>query len=78
MNLNVSLSQITCMEMRRAEHIAASSNGSIRQVGESEQVPSDGLCSSLEIKDAFLPPWIICGICALMGSEGRSFEARYG
>ncbi|OIW11398.1 hypothetical protein TanjilG_10716 [Lupinus angustifolius] len=68
---------IKCMEMRRAEHIAASSNGSIGKDSEPAQGSPDGLCCSIEIKDAFLPPWIISGICALMGSEGRSFEASF-
>lgn len=61
---------IKCMEMRRAEDIAASYNG-IWKDGE-----SDGLCT-IEIKDALLPPWIICGICALMASEGGSFETSF-
>ncbi|RVW11983.1 hypothetical protein CK203_091851 [Vitis vinifera] len=29
---------------------------------------------SIEIKDTYIPPWIISSICATMGSEGRSFE----
>lgn len=61
---------IKCMEMRRAEDIAASYNG-IWKDGE-----SDGLCT-IEIKDALLPPWIICGICASMASEGGSFETSF-
>ncbi|KAE9621717.1 hypothetical protein Lalb_Chr01g0017711 [Lupinus albus] len=77
-NSALSSPNIKCMEMRRAEHIAASFNGSIMKDSESAQRSSDDLCCSIEIKDAFLPPWIISGICALMGSEGRSFEARYG
>ena len=36
-----------------------------------------GLSNRIEIKDAYIPPWIISSICATMGSEGRSFEARY-
>ena len=63
--------------MRKAEHIAASYNASILKNGESAQGSSDSLCCSIEIKDAFLPPWIICSACALLGSEGRNFEARY-
>jgi len=70
------LSQIKCMEMRRAEDIAAN-NGSIWKDNKFAQGSSDGLLCSIEVKDTFIPPWIISGICALMGSEGRSFEARY-
>jgi protein downstream neighbor of Son len=64
------------MEMRRAEDIAAN-NGSIWKDNEFAQGSLDGLLCSIEIKDTFIPPWIISRICALMGSEGRSFEARY-
>ncbi|KAJ7971360.1 Protein downstream neighbor of Son [Quillaja saponaria] len=71
-NAALSSPEINCMEMKRVEHFAAPSNAPIRKDGE-----SGGLCSSIEIKDAFLPPWIICGICAIMGSEGRSFEASF-
>lgn len=63
--------------MRRAGDIAASDNGSIWKDSESAKGSSDGSFCSIEIKDTLLPPWIICAACALMGSEGRSFEARY-
>lgn len=66
------------MEMRSAEHIAASYDGSKGKDVELAKDSSDGICYSIEIRDTFLPPWIICGICSLMGSEGKDFEARYG
>ncbi|KAJ1392750.1 Donson [Sesbania bispinosa] len=76
-NSALSSPDIKCMEMRRAEHIAASYSRSIWKDGDSAQESSDGLCCSIEIKDALLPPWIINGICALMSSEGKSFEASF-
>ncbi|XP_061374756.1 uncharacterized protein LOC133316978 [Gastrolobium bilobum] len=76
-NAALSSPDIKFMEMRKAEHIAASYNGSICKTGESAQGSSDSLCCSIEIKDAFLPPWIICGVCTLLGSEGRNFEASF-
>ncbi|KAF7818889.1 Protein downstream neighbor of Son [Senna tora] len=76
-NAALSSPEIKCMEMRRAEQIAAACDGSIRKGDESAQGLPGGLCSSIEIKEAFLPPWIICGICALVGSEGRNFEASF-
>ncbi|RDX97038.1 Protein downstream neighbor of Son [Mucuna pruriens] len=76
-NSALSSPDIKYMETRRAEDIAASYNGSVWKDGESARGSSDGLCT-IEIKDAFLPPWIICSICALMASEGRSFEASFG
>jgi len=56
---------IKCMKMTRAENIAQGS--------------SNGLFYSIEIKDAIIPPWIICSICAsMMGSQGiRNFEASF-
>ncbi|XP_057431794.1 uncharacterized protein LOC130724549 isoform X2 [Lotus japonicus] len=76
-NSALSSPDIKCMETRRAEHFAASCNKSIWKDGESAPRSPDGLCYSIEIKDALLPPWIICSICALMSSEGRSFEASF-
>uniref|UniRef100_A0A6N2MSK7 Protein downstream neighbor of Son n=1 Tax=Salix viminalis TaxID=40686 RepID=A0A6N2MSK7_SALVM len=63
------VSQIKCVEVKRADHNAASPKGS--------QGSSTGLLSSIEIKDACIPSWIVCRVCALMGSEGRSFEASF-
>ncbi|KAK7337349.1 hypothetical protein VNO77_17916 [Canavalia gladiata] len=75
-NSALSSPDIKCMETRRAEDIAASYNVSIWKDGESEQGLSDGLCT-MEIKDTVLAPWIICGICSLMASEGKSFETSF-
>ena len=69
--------QIKCMELKKADHISSSDKGSTAKEGEFMDVHS-GFCSSVEIKDAYIPPWIISSICAVMGSEGKSFEARYG
>ncbi|GMY14383.1 protein downstream neighbor of son homolog isoform X1 [Fagus crenata] len=70
-NAALSAPEVRCMELKRADHIAAPKGG------ECVQSSSGGLCYSIEIKDAYLPPWIICSICAVMGSEGRSFEASF-
>ena len=44
---------------------------------EANESVSASLSYNIEIKDAYIPPWIISSICATMGSEGRSSEARY-
>ena len=69
--------QVKCMEIKRADHGAALLQGSILKDGHSMPLSSAGLCYSVEIKDSHSPPWIISNICALMASDGRSFEARY-
>ncbi|KAF9680768.1 hypothetical protein SADUNF_Sadunf06G0155900 [Salix dunnii] len=68
-NAALSAPEIKCVEVKRADHNAASPKGS--------QDSSTGLLSSIEIKDACIPSWIVCRVCALMGSEGRSFEASF-
>lgn len=65
------LLQVRCIEMKRADHTADSFEGPINQGAD----PTP-LGNSLEIKDAYLPPWIVCNLCELVGSCG-SFEARY-
>ncbi|KAL5545652.1 hypothetical protein UlMin_005339 [Ulmus minor] len=67
--------EVKCMELNRGE--PTPDKGSIMKDGESLQGLPSGFSSSVEIKDAYLPPWIISSICAVMGSEGRTFEASF-
>ncbi|KAL4606748.1 hypothetical protein ACB092_09G125900 [Castanea dentata] len=75
-NAALSAPEVRCMELKRADHVASPPKGSTKD-GECMQGSSAGLCYTIEIKDAYLPPWIICSVCAVMGSEGRSFEASF-
>lgn len=74
-NAALSAPEVTCMEMKRSDQIAALPKGSIAKDSETTHNSSLGFCCSIEIKGTCLPPWIICNICSLMGSEGRNFEA---
>ncbi|KAJ6749898.1 hypothetical protein OIU85_000523 [Salix viminalis] len=76
-NAALSSPEIKCVEVKRAHHIAASPKESTVKDTESSQGSSTGLLSSIEIKDAYIPSWIVCRVCALMDSEGRSFEASF-
>ncbi|PRQ44272.1 hypothetical protein RchiOBHm_Chr3g0477411 [Rosa chinensis] len=76
-NAAISSPQVKCMDLKRTEQVVASNKGSVSQDVGSMQSISSGLCSSVEIKDAFIPPWIICSVCAVVGSEGGSFEASF-
>ncbi|KAK1562819.1 hypothetical protein Q3G72_017602 [Acer saccharum] len=71
------LGQVTCTEMKNSDNIAAPRKGSVSKDGETTQGSSSGFCCSIEIKDAFLPPWIICNVCSIMGSEEGSFETSF-
>ncbi|XVF07479.1 hypothetical protein REPUB_Repub06bG0142700 [Reevesia pubescens] len=72
----LSAPEVRCMEIKIADH-GAFPQGSTLKDGHSMPISSAGLCYSVEIKDSHIPPWIICNICSLMASEGRSFEASF-
>ncbi|XP_062112345.1 uncharacterized protein LOC133823532 isoform X2 [Humulus lupulus] len=75
-NAAFSAPEIKCMELKGAEHVLISDKGSTLK-DESMQHLSSGFRSSVEIMDAYIPPWIISSICAIVGSEGRSFDASF-
>lgn len=77
LNAASSAPEVKCMELKRAECTSTSEKGSSMKDGESMDQLASGFHSSVEIKDAYIPPWIVCNICALMGSEGGSFEASF-
>ncbi|XP_042503567.1 protein downstream neighbor of Son [Macadamia integrifolia] len=74
-NASLCAPEVKCQEMKRADTVAFPVRAS--DDDESNQGSSVGISYSIEIKDTFLPPWIISGVCAAMGSEGRSFEASF-
>lgn len=73
-NAALSAPEVTCMEMR-SDQTAALPKGSFAKDSETTHSSSMGFCCSIEIKGTYIPPWIICNICSLMGSEGRNFKA---
>ncbi|KAK8504450.1 hypothetical protein V6N12_030546 [Hibiscus sabdariffa] len=73
----LSAPEVKCMEIKRADHGASVPQGSILKEGHSIPISSSGLCHSIEIKDSYIPPWIISNICAQMASKGQSFEASF-
>lgn len=68
--------QVRCKEVRRADHMHFPSQES-NIASEVNRGSSPGICYSVEIKGAFLPPWAISSICDVLRSDGTSFEARY-
>ncbi|KAJ4705446.1 Protein downstream neighbor of Son [Melia azedarach] len=73
----LSAPEVSCREVKRSDHIAALPKGCFPKDGETTQGSSLGSCCSIEIKDKYLPPWIICNLCSLMSSEGIYFEASF-
>ncbi|PIA60576.1 hypothetical protein AQUCO_00300220v1 [Aquilegia coerulea] len=76
-NASISVPEVKCKEMKTANSLFPVPRGPHLEDSESTKDSSAGVCYSIEIKDIILPPWVICGICASMGSEGRSFEASF-
>nr|KJB16491.1 hypothetical protein B456_002G233300 [Gossypium raimondii] len=73
----LSVPEVRCMEIKRPDRGTALPHGSILKDSCSMPNSSAGLCYSIEIKDSYIPPWIISNMCAQMVSKGQSFEASF-
>uniref|UniRef100_A0A5B6YNA1 Protein downstream neighbor of Son n=1 Tax=Davidia involucrata TaxID=16924 RepID=A0A5B6YNA1_DAVIN len=76
-NAALSAPEVRCKEVRRVDH----SSFPLKECNmndEPNQGSSAGFCYSIEIKDAYIPPWIICSVCEALSSEAMSFEASFG
>ncbi|KAL3532203.1 hypothetical protein ACH5RR_005724 [Cinchona calisaya] len=65
-NATLSAPQVRCKEVRRAGQMhlpLKDSNGA----GEPTPCSSPGICYSVEIKDAYIPPWVVSSICNSLG-----------
>ncbi|KAL0555233.1 hypothetical protein IC582_009172 [Cucumis melo] len=78
-NAALSSPQVKFKEMRSANCIAAVPKGRTSKDGDSTSPSSVGVSYSLEISDAYIPPWVVSSVCAVMamGSKGKSFEASF-
>ncbi|GFY98007.1 hypothetical protein Acr_12g0005480 [Actinidia rufa] len=68
--------EVRCKEARKADNISFPQK-EFNMKDEPHQGSPAGFCYSIEIKDAYLPPWVICSLCEAMGSQGMSFEASF-
>ncbi|CAN6467981.1 unnamed protein product [Victoria cruziana] len=73
LNASSHFPQVKCKQVKRADTIHCMGSSHARIVGD----PSCSICYSIEIRDAILPPWVICRICKVMGLDGRTFEASF-
>ncbi|XP_051152314.1 uncharacterized protein LOC127266192 [Andrographis paniculata] len=62
--------EVRCKQVLRVDSMASQLKGSNTDV-------NSGICYSVEIKDAYLPPWIISGICNAVCSKGSEFQASF-
>lgn len=72
-NAALSCPEVRCKEVRRADNISFP----LKEFNMKDESSSSGFCYSIEIKDAYLPPWVISSFCEAMCSEGMSFEASF-
>ncbi|KAL2533456.1 hypothetical protein Adt_06807 [Abeliophyllum distichum] len=75
-NAALSAPEVRCKEVRRASHMSSQLKGTSID-GEPNRGSSAGICYSIEIKDAYIPPWVISGVCNVMQSNGTDFEASF-
>nr|XP_043613686.1 protein downstream neighbor of Son-like [Erigeron canadensis] len=71
-NAALSAPEVKCREVRKIDHM------SVPITNEPNQGPASASHYTVEIKDAYLPPWITSRVCDAMMSNGDiSFEASF-
>ncbi|XP_010554532.1 PREDICTED: uncharacterized protein LOC104824220 isoform X2 [Tarenaya hassleriana] len=76
-NAALSSPEIKCTEMVRTEHTGAAPMRTYPQDSDYGKTTSHDRYCMIEIKGAYLPPWIISNVCSIVGSDGRDFEASF-
>ncbi|KAH6806192.1 hypothetical protein C2S51_031023 [Perilla frutescens var. frutescens] len=74
-NASLSAPEVRCKQVRKVDHMSSQlkdSNMDIEPISS-----STGICYSVEIRDAYLPPWVISGVCNAMRSNGGDFQASF-
>ncbi|XAR64824.1 hypothetical protein NMG60_11008681 [Bertholletia excelsa] len=75
-NAALSSPEVKCKAMKTADNICYP----VKDVN-AQDVPNQsslaGFGYGIEIKDAYLPPWVVCSVCEALDSEGISFEASF-
>ncbi|KAL6988171.1 hypothetical protein U1Q18_013919 [Sarracenia purpurea var. burkii] len=75
-NAALSSPEVRCKEVRKADSISFPQK-EFNMKDEPYLGSSASFCYSIEIKDAYLPPWVICSLCEAMCSKGMNFEASF-
>ncbi|GFP94930.1 hypothetical protein PHJA_001637400 [Phtheirospermum japonicum] len=66
---------VTCKQVRRVDHLSSQLKDS--SMDSEPKSSSSGICYSVEVKGAYLPPWVISGICNAMRSNGGDFQVSF-
>lgn len=80
-NASLHVPEVSCKQMKRAEAVCKPSIKPVEQTLDSAEkcfsVGSTNVSYTVEIKEGFLPPWVISGICAAVGANQENFEASF-
>ncbi|KAK4742831.1 hypothetical protein SAY87_000832 [Trapa incisa] len=71
-NAALSIPEVRCIETKLADYVADPLSRSPPSPGAS----ATSVGNIIEIKDAYLPPWIVCGLCEIISYQG-DFEASF-
>ncbi|XP_075475192.1 uncharacterized protein LOC142505934 [Primulina tabacum] len=75
-NAALSAPEVICRELRKADFISLQQKESdMNSAPYSDSL--SGICYSIDIMDVYLPPWVICGICNAIRSNGVDFQASF-
>ncbi|KAG8376834.1 hypothetical protein BUALT_Bualt09G0105100 [Buddleja alternifolia] len=75
-NAAISTPEVRCKEIKKVDYISSQLKESDIDT-EPNRGSSPGICFSVEIRDSYLPPWVISGICSAMCSNGGDFQASF-
>uniref|UniRef100_A0A7N0UWM1 Uncharacterized protein n=1 Tax=Kalanchoe fedtschenkoi TaxID=63787 RepID=A0A7N0UWM1_KALFE len=76
-NASLHIPEIQCKEMKKLDHNALSHKGLSMKNGGEQDILSGAACYSIEVRDMYLPPWFACNLFAILGSDGRDFDASF-
>ncbi|KAH9306276.1 hypothetical protein KI387_010680, partial [Taxus chinensis] len=80
-NASLHVPNVSCKQMKRLDAVPkASMGGEVLTTGSYENnssVECGDMSYAIEIKDAFLPPWVISKICATIVADKKNFEASF-
>ncbi|XP_073046098.1 uncharacterized protein [Primulina eburnea] len=71
-NAALSAPEVRCRQLRKADFISLQQKES-----DMNSDSLSGICYSIDITDVYLPPWVICGICNAIRSNGVDFQASF-
>ncbi|KAL3628163.1 hypothetical protein CASFOL_027209 [Castilleja foliolosa] len=67
--------EVICKQVRRVDHLSSKLKDS--SMDSEPKISSAGICYSVEVQDAYLPPWVISGICNVMRSNDGDFQVSF-